>query len=464
MLLLLITYAVWRCGIPVYVDWDKFHEADLKRFAGPEALFITLANTIIERGEYSEAEGRPYGTRTPGYCLFIAGFIKLFGNNWAPALAIFQASCIVFACIMAYISGASLRSPPVGAFAGFLVATYAPYHYISCLLLREPICLALFSLIMLLLIRRHYRNWSFIAMGLLIGITAMLREEFLLLFIPCCAAVIVGEFGSWSSIKQDYKQKWRKPMLKCAGIFALIILVFSPWIIRNAIVFKRFQMTGTLGGVQLYIGNNPTIRPFDYIYEYSFLARVPETKTHNDYEVGKIYQRRALKFIFHNPDRVIVNAIDKVRIVFQNSVNNANDFPIIFIGIFFGIFIGAHFKLGTGKILLLTTALTAGLYILIWRGSFTIGLLLPNLEFGILFRILGVLGFLYMIWLRKELAMALVFPTMFMVNIVFIPQHRHRWITDWLFMLWMTILLRDLAVYVINKQKNRLVSKVSREN
>jgi hypothetical protein len=455
LLALLIVYALWRCGIPVYVDWDKFHGDGIKNFVGPETIYLELAEALHDRGEYTAGPNRkPYGIRTPGYSLIIAGFISVFESNWAAALAIFQAVCIVFACVMIYIAGTGLRSPPVGALAGFLVATYAPYHNISCGLLREPICLALFAMIMLLLLKRFYHKWSFIAMGLLIGVTSMIREEFLLLTLPCIAAIWLGEFGGWVQIKNNIKAKWRKPLLKSLGVVALIMLVFSPWIIRNAIVFKRFQMTGTLGGIQLYLGNNPTIRPDEYSYNYGFIVNVPEMRTHNDYEVGIMYRQRAIKFMLGNPDKVIVNSLGKAVIAFENSVANVNDFPVIFIGIFMGVLLGAHFKLSHGKIMLNTAATVLAIYIF-WRGGFYIGLLLPNIEFGWIFRILGLLGFFYLIYRREELPIIAVFPILFMVNIIFVPQHRHRWITDWLFMLWISILLRDSAVYAINKQKNR---------
>ena len=291
-------------------------------------------------------------------------------------------------------------------------------------------------------------------MGFLIGINAMIREEFLLLTLPCVVAIWLGEFGSWHELRDNYKEKWRKPLLKSLGAIAVILLVFSPWIIRNAVTLGRIQMTGSLGGVQLFIGNNPAIRPTGYVYEYSFIDRIPEFRNHSDYEVGQIYQRRALRFMLHNPDKVVVNAIGKIMIVFENSVANVNDFPAIFIGLLLGIMVGAHFKLSHGKIILISAVTTAATYIF-WRGGISIGLLLPNIEFGWMFRILGLLGFVYLLWIGVEIPLVLVFPVMFMVNIVFIPQHRHRWITDWLFILWIAIVMRDFALYIIKRQINK---------
>ncbi len=452
MLMVLIIYAIWRCGIPIYVDWDKFHEPGLKNFIGPETIYLELAESILKRGEYSQLPaGKPYGIRTPGYSIIIAGFLGLFGDNWAAAMAIFHAGCIIFAAVCAYIIGTQLRSPPVGAFAGFMVATYAPYHFITCGLLREPFCLALFALIILLLLERFYRKWTYIALGLLIGMTAMIREEFLLLVIPSVIAVFHGDFGSWKAICAGFNKKWRVPAMKCAAIIGLIMLVFSPWIIRNAIVYKRFQMTGTLGGIQLYLGNNPSVRSRGYVYDYGFIVNIPEMKTHNDYEVGIIYRNRALKFMLANPGRVIFNGIGKVIIAFENSVHNVNDFPVIIIGLVLGILVGAHFKLDKSVIMLISAGLILSCYIY-WRGGFHLGLLLPNIEFGWGLRLLGLAGFGYMLYRREEPIISIVFPLLFLVNIVFIPQHRHRWITDWLFMLWIAIFLRDCALYVIRKQ------------
>lgn len=453
MLALLLIYAIWRCALPVYLDWNKFYGPGQENFIGPDWVYSELAKSILERGEYSlEPDGKPYGIRTPGYSLIVAGFMGVFGDNWAAGLAIFQAVCIVFAVLCIYIAGCKLRGPPVGALAGFLVASYAPYHFISCMLLRESICLALFAATMLLLIRGFYFKKSFIAMGVLVGVNAMLREEFILLVIPCFVAIFLGEFGGYKKILADIKTKWRKPGLKCLSILGIILIVFTPWIIRNAMVYKRFQMTGTLGGVQLFLGNNRMIRPFEYVYEYGFIAHIPEMRDHSDYEVGQIYGRRAVDFMLHNPDRLVVNAIGKFFITFENSMNKVNDFPFIMLGLFFGVFFGAHFKLSNRKTMLLALAFTIPLYIY-WRSGFSLGLLVPNIEFGWLFRILGVLGFIYLLFRAKEIPLVLVFPVMFMVNLVFIPQHRHRWVTDWLFILWICIILRDMAIYIMNRQK-----------
>ena len=336
MMLLLIGYAIWRCGVPVYSNWDKFYGPKQANFMGSDRACSELAKAILERGEYSlEPGGKPYGMRTPGYPYVIAGFMAVFGDNWVSSLAIFQALCIIFAVLCIYIAGCKLRGPPVGAMAGFLVASYAPYHFASCMLLRESICLALFASTMLLLIRGFYFKKSFIVMGILVGFNAMLREEFMLLTIPCFAAIFLGEFGSYKELLANIKIQWRKPVLKCLSIIGIILIVFSPWIIRNAIVYKRFQMTGTLGGIQLFLGNNRMIRPFGYAYEYDFIEHIPEMKDHSDYEVGQIYGKRALKFMLNNPDRLVVNAIGKFFIALENSIKKVNDFPVIFIGLFF---------------------------------------------------------------------------------------------------------------------------------
>ena len=119
ILIILVIYTLWRCGIPIYVDWDKFHEPGLKNFIGPENIYVDLARSMLERGEYNLGPGEhPYGIKTPGYSLIVAAAIALFGDNWPAALAIFQATCLIVAVICIYIAGAGLRSPPVGAFAG----------------------------------------------------------------------------------------------------------------------------------------------------------------------------------------------------------------------------------------------------------------------------------------------------------------------------------------------------------
>ena len=82
---------------------------------------------------------------------------------------------------------------------------------------------------------------------------------------------------------------------------AVFCLVLSPWTIRNYIKYKAFIPVDTLGGVNLYIGNNPKAMGFFVDISNDPLDNMGE----NDYESDKILKAAAIKYIISHPVRFI---------------------------------------------------------------------------------------------------------------------------------------------------------------
>jgi len=283
-------------------------------------------------------------------------------------------------------------------------------------------------------------------MGGLLGCMSLVREETILLVIPCIVAIF------WHESKFSWR-KWRRPVLKTVGMLGVMFLVFAPWIIRNAIVFKRFQMFSALGGIQFYMGNNPDIGrgiPIDY----SFIGTVQELKIMPDVEVSRLYFSRGMDFVLNHPAKVIENAFWKLELLYEQSVDNFNDYGFLLWGLFWGTFIIGVWRIK--NIVLKYCCLLAGVGILYaWgRGGFNQAMLLPNIEFSIL-RTIGIIGFFYMLYRKQEPIYCLCYLMLLAGNIIFLPQHRQRWVMDLLFIIWNVIVVYD----VLNFIRNRLVTR-----
>lgn len=451
--IILMFYAVFRFGLMLYFQWDEL-SANPDSFQQDREYYL-IANNLLNHGQYNIGKDLPpYSIRPPGYPLLVLMTMVLGQQYW---LHLMFACHILFAAITTaatYFIMAKMRSKNAGLFAGFLVASYAPYHFILFFLMREITTVMFFSLLLLVLYRPNYRKWSFIIIGVLLGCMSMVREEMVLLTVPCIVAIFSHE-------SKMFPHKWRRPVLKTAAMLGIIMLIFSPWIIRNGIVFKRFQMFSALGGIQLYMGNNPDIgwgKPLNYGY----ISTVEELKTMPDVEVSKIYFNKAADFVVNNPGRVFKNIFWKLELLYEESINNLNDYIFLLCGLLAGtlIIVIAKIKNEWGR----CCGLLAGVGLLyVWgRGEFSQGLLLPNVEFSII-RTIGVIGFFYVLLKKQAPIYCLCYLMLLSVNIIFLPQHRQRWVMDLLFILWNVVVVYDSLKFIETRTKSVLFRKQIKE-
>ena len=76
-----------------------------------------------------------------------------------------------------------------------------------------------------------------------------------------------------------------------------------------------------------------------------------------------------------------------------------------------------------------------------------LSLMMPNIEFDYL-RVLGCVGCVWVLWRKEEPVFCLVYVLLLSVNLVFVPQHRQRWIMDLLFIIWNAIVVYDVMKYM----------------
>lgn len=453
-LIILMVYAAFRLGLLLCFQWDEL-SSNPDLFIEHDREFYSIAVNLLDYGQYNVGKDLPpYSVRTPGYPLLIVVTMALGHQYWLHLLFILHILFVAVAAAAVYLIVSRMRSKNAGFFAGFLVASYAPYHYVSFMLLREITTVMFFSLLLLLLYSPNYRKWSFIAMGALLGCMSMVREETILLVVPCIAAIF------WHESRFDL-HKWRKPVIKTAAMLGIVMLVFSPWIIRNAIVFKRFQMFSALGGIQLYMGNNPDIGPGKPL-NYGYISTVKELKTMPDVEVSRIYFNKAVDFAVNNPLKVLKNIYWKLELLYEQTINNFNDYIFLLCGLLAGtvIIVTAKIKNGTGR----CCSLLAGVAIFyVWgRGEFSQSLLFPNIEFSII-RTIGFIGFFYVLFKKQEPVYCLCYIMLLSANIIFLPQHRQRWVMDLLFILWNVLVVYDALKCVEGGIKRFLFKEQKKE-
>jgi hypothetical protein len=279
LLIVAALFALWRVGCV----WFPMAEDDaFRRLAADARDFAALGQQLAEHGEYRlPGADQPYSLRNPGFAIYLAGIMR-YADDWMDTYFLFNCCAFMLLAIGVFRLGEKLRGARTGMLAAFLVAAYAPYHYLTFLVYREAICLPLFALFLLLILPGNYRRWSWLAMSALVGLMAMLREEFILLSLSASLAVCIGE----GFRLREWRTTARRPVLRIAAMAAVVLLIMAPWVWRNWRVFNEFQLTGTLGGIQMYLGNNGDIDPASP--DYDFYRTIPELATHTDHEINRI--------------------------------------------------------------------------------------------------------------------------------------------------------------------------------
>lgn len=158
----------------------------------------------------------------------------------------------------------------VGLFAAFTVAIYPPFiHSTGELMSEPPAMLTLPAAILAFLwasdrkpdavdpgMRGQPRSlWPWLVPGLLFGLTAMFRPEYLL---------VGAAFVALTAVRVWRAHGWRLGLAGAAALLVALVLPVLPWTIRNAVVLDRVVPISTGGGKALYVG---TYLPADGEYQ-----------------------------------------------------------------------------------------------------------------------------------------------------------------------------------------------------
>lgn len=157
----------------------------------------------------------------PGYPFLLAGIFYFFGDRDAP-IQLTQVACDAFGCVVVLFIAAALLPRAVAVIAGALTAVAPQFSYNSVMLLPDslavlPILLAVYCLVRA---RTRPRLLTFVAAGVLIGASGLMRANAILLAL---AIPILFERG--------------KQFRYGAALILGAVLVIAPVTIRNFIVY-----------------------------------------------------------------------------------------------------------------------------------------------------------------------------------------------------------------------------------
>lgn len=225
---------------------------------GSDALwYFNRASTLAEQGSYSE-NGLPTAFWPVGYPAFLALLFTFTGTHLAIAqFANLFLAAATFWLLFRFVQ--TVFESDLAARLSVLLLTLYPNNaaYVPQIL-AETLYTFLLLLASVLLVTRRSAP-ALILVGITLGFATLVKTQTLLL-----APIIVA-----IAFLKDWTMGAVKPAIfRAAAIFALMLMVVSPWTMRNHSVFGDFVLVSTNGGVTLLSGNNPSVAG-DYRRDYS---------------------------------------------------------------------------------------------------------------------------------------------------------------------------------------------------
>lgn len=275
---------------------NQFHASDTW-------TYIAIADNILSGRGYTIG-GHATVLVTPVYPIFLAGLF-LVSNHNLLLVQLFQAFLGTVAVLIVYLMARNFAQPKAAFWAGVIVAIHPWLIYWTGFILTETLFVFLLAS-SVLFFTRMMRTPSLrigVVVGVTFGLASLCRPLALLIFVtllimsPC--------------LFPKLKPAW--PRIAVATL--TLLLVMSPWIIRNYLLFDAFIPTSLEKGFSFYVGNNPAASlvyggPAPNAPPTSYLP--PGIDAMTDSQADSYLQTLALQFIYQNPVRFIELSISRL--------------------------------------------------------------------------------------------------------------------------------------------------------
>ena len=243
----------------------------------------------------------------PGYPLWLASIYKLSGSRLPQTVQNVQWFLDSIAVLLVVGIGVTAFDWRIGLCAGGIAALWpllATYGAVP--LADAPTSWLILGATWCFLIAARKKNWWWaIGAGALVGLSCWLRANAMLLAFVWAITILLLVKAAWS-----------RRLILAGALIASTLLVISPIIVRNAIVFRAFVPTGLGSGTNLLEGIGETERgarefgapanDSDVLEEERMAANPPADARFELYYPDGIQRdraraRRALEIIAHHP-------------------------------------------------------------------------------------------------------------------------------------------------------------------
>ncbi|MBI3873259.1 MAG: tetratricopeptide repeat protein [candidate division Zixibacteria bacterium] len=266
--------------------------------------------------------------RAPLYPYLLGIWIKLFGDGlWA--IKITQAAIGALSAGLVCLVGMRVFGRRVGFTAGWVWAIYGTMIYYETELLLEVIVVPLVLWAIWLAVCEYghlpFRPWRWLAVGFVLGLAAIARPNVLL---------TVPAFWMWS-VRHDRAtatgriRRWHGPLLATLGL----LIPIAPVTLRNAVIGHDAVLISYQGGVNLYLGNNPTadgltmtMPELELDESVGWNEFVPKTDSAagvlaghplKPSEISSFWTNRAIQYFLRSPGEAVARLLKKTYYLFN---------------------------------------------------------------------------------------------------------------------------------------------------
>lgn len=253
-----------------------------------ERHYLKIANNVIKHSIYSYDDNAivPTTFHPPGYPLILASVISLGGDFFALRMLnfVFLACCVVLLVSILkrhkYLTGAKWL--PV------IILCYPVLFYTASTLYPQIIATAIFLFIIYIFDTFSISLKSAFFAGILYGVLLMISPSFILM----CPIVLSAPYILRKSLKPLYL------MILIIGV----VVVLTPWVARNYLVFDRLVILSSNAGKTFILGNSENSKPNEgESVDVSKYTNEIKARGLDEIDGDKYYKEKAFEWIKHNP-------------------------------------------------------------------------------------------------------------------------------------------------------------------
>jgi Dolichyl-phosphate-mannose-protein mannosyltransferase len=229
--------------------------------------YYALSKALYEEQSFGGREFEDSSDWSPGApFLYAAAFYATGGPREGTARiveALLGVATILVIFALGWRLGGRAHGRWVGLFAAVAVAVYPPFIHSTGVIMSEPPAMLTLpaGVLAFLWASERERPWAWLVPGLLFGLTAMFRPEYLFVGV---AFIGLAAIRAARGAGRNSRHGWR-PGLAGAAVFLLALLLpIIPWTVRNLVVLDKVVPISTGGGKALYVG---TYLPADGEYQ-----------------------------------------------------------------------------------------------------------------------------------------------------------------------------------------------------
>ena len=265
----------------------------------------SIASNIAKYGVYSEfIEVGSTAYKLPVYPLFLSAIIYLFPKNAFESIIIIQHIIYFFIPILFILIARLFNAEKIGILTGFIFLFSPAYFFYSNIIevtnVFIPVLLIWIYFYLKIYLKNYKTNYIYILFSLITAILFLTQIVVVPISILLIIYLLISKklnFKNWISIV----------------VFSSVF--YSPWVIRNYIVFDRFIPTKTPVWQNIYLSYTSSVNILDDVKlildknsEEIFRLR----RQVSEFEMEKIYKRETLKALDGKQNIVLLKMAQNV--------------------------------------------------------------------------------------------------------------------------------------------------------